>query len=35
MCHKTDGAIGQVVCESMIVETNVVPSAVTDDCGVG
>ena len=35
MCHETEGVIERVVCESIIVETNVVPSAVTDDCGAG
>ena len=32
---RTDGEIEQVVCESITVETNIVPSAVTDDCGAG
>jgi len=31
--HKNDGAIDRVVCESFIEETNVVPPAVTDNCG--
>ena len=31
--HKNDGAINGVVYESFIVEMNVVPTAVTDDCG--
>jgi hypothetical protein len=33
--HKNDGAIDSMVCESFIEETNIVPTAVTDDCGAG
>jgi hypothetical protein len=33
--HKNDGAIDSMVCESFIDETNIVPTAVTDDCGAG
>jgi len=30
--HKNDGAIDRAVCEYFI-ETNIVPTTVTDDCG--
>jgi hypothetical protein len=33
--HKNDVAIDRVVCESFNEETNVVPTAFTDDCGAG
>ena len=33
--QKNDGAINGMVCESFIEETNIVPTAVTDDCGAG
>jgi hypothetical protein len=35
VCHKNDGAIDSVMCESFIEETNVAPTAVPDDCGDG
>ena len=35
MHHKIDRAIDSVVCDSFIVEMNVVPTAVTDDCSDG
>jgi len=33
--QKNVGVINGVVCESFIEETNVVPTAVNDDCGAG
>jgi len=33
VCHKNDGAIDRVVCESFVEETNIVPPAVTEYCG--